>query len=140
MIMTVDEQIFGFNKYAFAAATLLTIFWWNSRVAWESITVYPPNGLQLETCRGLPFFPSISRKFVPNVFIRDVLINEALHRWSARYYLALMVNPGDEYELLVAFKETLPHFPILLEVYQGVQECLKLGHIPHDIFQGRTSI
>ncbi len=70
----------------------------------ESVVVYPPNGLQLEACRGFTFLPFVSRKFVPNVFIKDVIINEGLHRWSVRYYLALMVNPGDRHELLVAFE------------------------------------
>jgi len=127
--------IFEAKRFAFLVTSLVLVYWWSSNVLWESVVVYPPNGLQLETCRGFTFLPILSRKFIPNIFVKDVLINEGLHRWSVRYYLALLVNPGDRYELVVAFKETLPHFPILLEVYEGLIECLRLGSVPHGIYR-----
>lgn len=53
--------------------------------------VLPSLGLQLETQRGLPSVPLFtSRKFIPLTALRDFVINEGLHGWSVRYYLAAM--------------------------------------------------
>lgn len=57
----------------------------------ESVVVLPSLGLQLETQRGLPFVPLFtSRRFIPLTALRDFVINEGLHGWSVRYYLAII--------------------------------------------------
>jgi len=95
-------------------------------VLWESVIVFPPHGIQLETHRGPPSYPIfVSRKFIPTVFLRDIIINEGLRRWNVRYYLAFMEASSDDMiSLAVAYENILPRFPILLEVYRGVKEAL----------------
>ena len=71
----------------------------------ESLIVLPPHGVQLETHRG-PFGSwFVSRRFIPTVYVQDIIINEALRRWNVRYYLAVIVAcPGQNIELAVAFE------------------------------------
>jgi len=92
----------------------------------ESVILLPPHGIQFETHRGL-FCMSLAttRRFIPLSTLRDVVINEGLRRWDVRYYLAaIRQNVHGELGLEVAFETLLPHFPVLLDVYRGVQEVL----------------
>jgi len=100
-----------------------------TQVLWESILVLPPYGIQLETHRGLPSLPLfVSRRFIPLTEVQDVLINEGLRRWDVRYYLAVLYSPRQgEQRLEVAYENMLPRFPVLIEVYHGVHECLRSG-------------
>jgi phosphatidylinositol N-acetylglucosaminyltransferase subunit H len=108
----------------------------------ESVVVIPPHGVQLETHRGLPSWPLMSsRRFIPMISLHDFVINEGLHRWNVRFYLAAIKLSGEEVSLQVAYEvccyqtsvttlsrhilqNILPHFPVLVEVYRGVQESL----------------
>ena len=96
----------------------------------ESVIVFPSHGVQLETHRG-PFTPLfVSRRFIPIVYIHDVIINEALHRWNVRYYLALIVDvPGENRELAVAFEVSYFH------TYGNVSEIYTSKRIPYLISQ-----
>jgi len=97
-----------------------------TRVLWESVLVLPSYGIQLETHRGLPSRPLfVSRKFIPLAEVKDVLINEGLRRWDVRYYLAVLYCPQPAVQRLeVAYENILPRFPVLIEVYKGVHDCL----------------
>jgi len=110
---------------AVAIISLLLIWSKCTQVLFESVVVVPPHGLQLETHRGLPSWPLMSsRTFIPLISLHDFVINEALSRWNVRFYLAAIKQSGDEVSLQVAYENILPHFPVLLEVYRGVQESL----------------
>jgi len=97
-----------------------------TQVLFESVVVIPPHGVQLETHRGLPPWPlMILRSFIPMTSLHDFVINEGLHRWNVRFYLAaIKVSEDQALSLQVAYENILPHFPVLLEVYRGVQEGL----------------
>jgi len=97
-----------------------------TRVLWESVLVLPSYGIQLETHRGLPSLPLfVSRKFIPLAEVKDVLINEGLRRWDVRYYLTVLYCPQPAVNSLeVAYENILPRFPVLIEVYNGIHECL----------------
>ncbi|KAI9510226.1 GPI-GlcNAc transferase complex, PIG-H component-domain-containing protein, partial [Russula earlei] len=95
------------------------------QVLWESVLVLPPYGIQLETHRGLPSLPLfVSRRFIPLTEVQDVLINEGLRRWDVRYYLAVLYSSRGQQCLEVAYENTLPRFPVLLQIYHGIHECL----------------
>ena len=110
----------------------------------ESVVILPSLGIQLETHRGLAgrsLF--VARKFIPWSSLEDFLINEGLRGWNVRYYLvAINRTPQGALQLEVAFEvgrkfvfivsmlifstqNLLPRFPVLLEVYHGVQEALQ---------------
>jgi len=113
---------------ALAFGSVFLLFCKCRAILWESVVVYPPNGIQFETHRGLSCLPLFSsRRFIPNIFIRDVIINEGLRRWSVSYYLALIVDDGDGLRLLVAYENVLPRFPVLLEVYKGLRSALEIA-------------
>ncbi|KAI9446514.1 GPI-GlcNAc transferase complex, PIG-H component-domain-containing protein [Lactarius indigo] len=105
---------------------VLLVYQKATRVLWESVLVLPSYGIQLETHRGLPSLPLfVSRKFIPLSEVKDVLINEGLRRWDVRYYLAVLYCPQPaEQRLEVAYENIIPRFPVLIEVYNGVHECL----------------
>ena len=72
----------------------------------ESVLAIPSLGLQLETHRGIPGIPLfVSRRFIPAIYLQDVIINEGLRRWDVRYYLAAMQcsNEGG-FNLKVAYE------------------------------------
>ncbi|KAI0709438.1 hypothetical protein C8Q76DRAFT_799443 [Earliella scabrosa] len=98
-----------------------------TQVQWESVVILPSLGVQLETHRGFAGRSlSVSRKFVPWSSLEDFLINEGLRGWNVRYYLVAMNRtPQGALQLEVAFENLLPRFPVLLEVYHGVQEALQ---------------
>ncbi|KAH9857067.1 hypothetical protein C2E23DRAFT_371937 [Lenzites betulinus] len=112
------------------ALAMLLLFYVYSRatqVVWESVIVLPSLGIQLETHRGPARFPLFTaRRFIPWSSLEDFLINEGLRGWDVRYYLVAMNrNPQGTLKLDVAFENILPRFPILLEVYRGVQEAMR---------------
>jgi len=117
---------------AIASSLIALLYWRCTRVLWESVFVFPPHGVQLETHRGLPSYPlSVSRKFIPTIYLQDVVINEGLCGWNVRYYLAFMeTSPNGLIELRIGFKNILPHFAVLLEVYRGVLEHLHVDDDP----------
>ncbi|KAI0372833.1 hypothetical protein BV20DRAFT_990132 [Pilatotrama ljubarskyi] len=118
---------------AFAACLLLWYLYHRmTQVLWESIIIIPSLGLQLETHRGFTGIAlSSSRRFLPWSSLEDFLINEGLRGWNVRYYLvAITRTQQGALKLEVAFKNTLPRFPILLEVYHAVQEALDNGSEP----------
>jgi phosphatidylinositol glycan class H protein len=97
-----------------------------TQVLSESVIVFPPHGIQLETERGLRGLPlSTSRFFIPTVELQDFLINEGLTGWNVRYYLvAVQRSSAADIKLHVAFENILPHFPILREVYHDIHRLL----------------
>ncbi|KIL69648.1 hypothetical protein M378DRAFT_69222 [Amanita muscaria Koide BX008] len=96
-----------------------------SQVLSESIVVLPSLGVQLETRRGFPSFPKplfTSRRFIPLRALQDVIINEGMHRWDIRYYLAFVEEKRpDNVCLEVAYENTLPYHDVLLHIYQGLK-------------------
>lgn len=72
----------------------------------ESVIVIPSFGLQYETQRGLPGIPLLtSRHFIPLTYLQDFVINEGLHGWNVRYYLAaLEQSPLDTISLHVPYQ------------------------------------
>ncbi|KAF8552896.1 hypothetical protein OG21DRAFT_1510886 [Imleria badia] len=130
--------------------TLLTCLVWArfTQVLHESLLVFPTLGIQLETHRGHPLFPTLSTTyhFIPLSALEDVVLHEGFRRWDVRYYLAALkrtrgststsgvstaadaaegvgASPGG-IEVRVAFENILPYFPVLKAVYLGVQETL----------------
>jgi phosphatidylinositol glycan class H protein len=115
-----------------------------TQVLHESLLVFPTLGIQLETHRGHPLFPTLSttHHFIPLSALEDVVLHEGFRRWDVRYYLAALKRTrgsrayeasgaGDEraalgsgVEVRVAFENILPYFPVLKEVYLGVQQTL----------------
>ncbi|PCH38121.1 hypothetical protein WOLCODRAFT_96527 [Wolfiporia cocos MD-104 SS10] len=97
-----------------------------TQVLWESVVILPSLGLQLETHRGPPRIPLfVSRRFIPLSTLQDFIINEGLHGWDVRYYLAaIQQSRTGAVSLEVAYENLLPRFPVLLEVYYAVHEKL----------------
>nr|GAT47208.1 predicted protein [Mycena chlorophos] len=98
-----------------------------NQVLWESVIVFHSVGIQLETHRGLPWFPPlrVERQFLPWSALQDFVIHEGLQGWNVRYYLAaIATSASDAVQIHVAFENILPHFPILLVVYRSVQYAL----------------
>ncbi|EPQ58195.1 hypothetical protein GLOTRDRAFT_72347 [Gloeophyllum trabeum ATCC 11539] len=95
-----------------------------SQVLWESVISIPPHGIQLETHKGYPSMPLYAvRRFIPSGSLKDFIINEGLQRWNVRYYLsAIRRTSCGAFTMEIAYNDTLPHFPILLEVYRGIHE------------------
>jgi phosphatidylinositol glycan class H protein len=132
--------VFGFiwtkvESFEATIALLLSLVYliWTkcTQVLFESVIVIPPHGIQLETHRGFP--PSrvlfVSRRFIPMFALQDFVINEGLRRWDVRYYLtAIQKTKPNTIVLEVAYEHILPHFPVLCQVYQGVQEALFTDH------------
>ncbi|KAJ7156092.1 hypothetical protein C8R43DRAFT_1125981 [Mycena crocata] len=101
-----------------------------NQVLFESVLVIPPHGIQLETHRGLPWFAPlfVTRRFIPLAALQDFVIHEGLRKWNIRYFLAaIRLSASKDFQLHVAYENILPHFPILLEVYRGVQAALRNG-------------
>ena len=86
-------------------STLSLTSFLQSELGTESVLLFPPHGIQLETHRG-PFGPLFaSRKFIPSDYFLDIIMNEGLRRWNVRYYLAAMVeSPEHNLKLVVAFE------------------------------------
>ncbi|KAF7304811.1 hypothetical protein MKEN_01195200 [Mycena kentingensis (nom. inval.)] len=99
-----------------------------TQVLWESVIVFPSLGVQLETHRGLPWFTplKVDRQFIPLESLEDFVIHEGLYGWNVRYYLAaITASPSGAVQIYVAFENLLPHFPVLLPIYRGVQNILR---------------
>ncbi|KIK19630.1 hypothetical protein PISMIDRAFT_107189 [Pisolithus microcarpus 441] len=90
----------------------------------ESVLVFPALGIQLETHCGHPSLGPlfVSRRFIHVSRLEDFVIHEGLRRWNVRYFLAVIKRSNNGSILFhVAFENILPYFPVLLEVYTGVQ-------------------
>jgi phosphatidylinositol glycan class H protein len=73
----------------------------------ESLVVIGAHGIQLETHRGFPpsLVLSASRRFIPMFALQDLVINEGLHGWNVRYYLAaIQRKDSNDYVLQVAYE------------------------------------
>ncbi|KAJ7452537.1 hypothetical protein B0H11DRAFT_2010556 [Mycena galericulata] len=107
---------------------LSLIYFKCTQVLFESVITIPPHGIQFETHRGLPWFPPfiVTRRFIPLASLHDFVIHEGLKGWNVRYYLAaIQLSGSGDSQLHVAYENILPHFPILLDVYRGVQTILR---------------
>ncbi|KIP08186.1 hypothetical protein PHLGIDRAFT_390456 [Phlebiopsis gigantea 11061_1 CR5-6] len=122
------QTISNTRLYSFLYTLLIGTYVYSkcTNVLWESVIVIHSFGIQYETHRGLPGIPLLmSRHFIPLTCLQDFVINEGLHGWNVRYYLAaLEQSPHGTISLHVPFENILPHFPVLLEVYQEVQEMV----------------
>ncbi|KAI0327170.1 hypothetical protein GY45DRAFT_1309203 [Cubamyces sp. BRFM 1775] len=112
-----------------------------TQLLWESVVIIPSLGLQLETHRGFAGISlSASQRFVPWSSLEDFLINEGIRGWNIRYYLVVISRTQQAaLKLDVAFENILPKFPILLEVYHGVQDALRKEHGCQDIDSSRST-
>lgn len=98
-----------------------------TQVLYESVLVFPTLGIQLETHRGHPSLQPllVSRRFIHVGCLENVVIHEGLHRWNVRYFLAAIKRSNNgTLSIHVAFENILPYFPVLLEVYTGVQNTI----------------
>ncbi|KAF7322885.1 hypothetical protein HMN09_00067900 [Mycena chlorophos] len=139
-----EIQVRDDTKSVVALASFFAILVYSkcNQVLWESVIVFHSVGIQLETHRGLPWFPPlrVERQFLPWSALQDFVIHEGLQGWNVRYYLAaIATSPSDAVQIHVAFEASghfvhtlfltvrqnlLPHFPILLVVYRSVQYAL----------------
>jgi len=119
------------NTLALLAIVLVTAFLiWSrcNQVLYESVMLFPPHGIQIESYRGFPslepFF--VSRNFIPLDALEDFVIHEGLHRFNVRFFIAALKRSesSNELSIHVAFENILPYFPVLLEVYRGVQRVI----------------
>ncbi|KAH7923527.1 hypothetical protein BV22DRAFT_578440 [Leucogyrophana mollusca] len=107
------------------AVVLIAVFVWFrcSQVLHESVLLFPPHGIQFECHRGFPLFSPffVSRNFIHMSTLEDFVIHEGLRRWDVRYFLAAFKRSvtGE-----LSIKNLLPHFAVLLEVYQGAQRTM----------------
>jgi len=98
-----------------------------SQLLYESVILLPPHGIQLESHRGMtgmrPLFSK--RRFIPATSLQDVVINEGLKGWNVLYYLVVVRHSnGRHCALEVAYEDILPCHSVLLEVFEGVHECI----------------
>lgn len=116
------------NIVALSVVLLLYAYTRSTQIQWESVVILPSLGVQFETHKGFAGISLLAaRKFIPWASLEDFLINEGLYGWNVRYYcVALNRTPQGSLQLEVAFEDLLPRFPILLEVYDGVQEALQV--------------
>lgn len=69
----------------------------------------PSKDLKLEVHRGLPGLPIfIERQVIPASTISAVIINEGLHGWNVRYYLAVLTKVDEAQSLHVLYEVKLP--------------------------------
>ncbi|KAI6131920.1 hypothetical protein EV401DRAFT_1849978, partial [Pisolithus croceorrhizus] len=90
----------------------------------ESVLDFPTLGIQLETHCGHPSLGLlfVSRRFIHVSHLEDFVIHEGLRRWNVHYFLAAIKRSNNGSIMFhVAFENTLPYFPVPLEVYTGVQ-------------------
>ncbi|KAI6162574.1 hypothetical protein EDD17DRAFT_1478108, partial [Pisolithus thermaeus] len=104
----------------------LSIFAWSRRnqVLCKSVLDFPTLGIQLETHCGHPSLGLlfVSRRFIHVSHLEDFVIHEGLRRWNVHYFLAAIKRSNNGSIMFhVAFENTLPYFPVPLEVYTGVQ-------------------
>lgn len=124
------------------------------------MVILPSLGVQFETHKGFAGISLLAaRKFISWASLEDFLINEGLHGWNVRYYcVAVSRTPQGSPQLEVAFEVSalaanssvgkvadhaqnlLPRFPILLEVYRGVQEALQVENEQRGERQALNSI
>ncbi|EGN95382.1 hypothetical protein SERLA73DRAFT_186323 [Serpula lacrymans var. lacrymans S7.3] len=124
--LTVWDSTLALSAIALVTALLA----WSrcNQVLYESVMLFPPHGVQIESHRGFPslepFF--VSRNFIPLDTLEDFVIHEGLRRFNVRFFIAALKRSGSSNELSihVAFENILPYFPVLLEVYQGVQRVM----------------
>jgi len=76
------------------------------------VIVLPSKDLQLEVHRGLPGRPMfIERRVIPASTVSAVIINEGLHGWNVRYYLAVLTKVGETQSLHVVYEVSFFHSP-----------------------------
>ncbi|WVQ63664.1 uncharacterized protein L199_001817 [Kwoniella botswanensis] len=127
-----DEQML--ITFGWIISLLMYTYTRCNTIIYESINPLPNLGIQLSTIRGLsfpwPLKPS-DRIYIPlrsfNTFIplsdiSTTILNQALFRFSARYYLGIVKKDGQG--VVVAFNNLRPGFEVLREVYHGVREIM----------------
>ncbi|KAF9218242.1 hypothetical protein BS17DRAFT_804875 [Gyrodon lividus] len=115
----------------------LALFLWSRchQVLHESVFVFPTVGIQLETYRGHPSMEPlvVSKRFIHVSSLEDFVIHEGFRRWNVRYYLAaikrsnkgvISIQVAFEFVLDARPQNILPYFPVLREVYLGVQQTM----------------
>ena len=84
----------------------------------ESVLVLPSKDLELEVHRGLHSRSMlVERRVIPASTISAVIINEGLHGWNVRYYLAILTKVDETQSLHVLYEVR----PLLLGV------CVNFG-------------
>jgi len=75
----------------------------------ESVIVLPSKDLQLEVHRGPPGRSMfVERRMIPASTISAVIINEGLHGWNVRYYLAVLTKVEETQSLHVLYEARAP--------------------------------
>ncbi|KAF8226893.1 hypothetical protein L208DRAFT_1366639 [Tricholoma matsutake] len=111
---------------ALGVLVLLRIWLRCTQVLSESVVIFPPHGVQLESRHGLPALPLFTmRRFIPLTTLQDVVINEGLRRWDVRHYLATIKQVGPKSSMVeAAYENLLPHQAVLRLVYGGIHDFL----------------
>ncbi|WRT69292.1 uncharacterized protein IL334_006276 [Kwoniella shivajii] len=106
-------------------------------VLYETVIPLPSLGIQLSVTKGVsipsllcPFTSSrrcliplsTSYTFIPLSDISTVILNQALTRFTVRYYLGIVKKRGEG--IVLAFHATRPGFQVLKEIYHGVRELM----------------
>ncbi|KAJ3161912.1 GPI mannosyltransferase 1 [Geranomyces variabilis] len=84
----------------------------------ESITFMQSFGITLEQATAV----GKKQTFIPLTDVVDVVINEAITRWTIKYYLAIIVK--DKPELVVVFEHFMPRLAMLTPVRRAGQNVL----------------
>ncbi|KAF9792754.1 hypothetical protein BJ322DRAFT_72878 [Thelephora terrestris] len=96
-----------------------------TQVLWESVIVLPSKDLQLEVHRG-PLGRSmfVERRVISASTISAIIINEALHGWNVRFYLAVLTKVDENQSMHVLYENQLPRMPVLRDVHHNLQTLL----------------
>jgi hypothetical protein len=87
----------------------------------ETVIVIRGIGIQMDTCTRW----SVSSQFCPVGRVEEVIINEAIHLFTFRYYLAVMIKDQDD--LMVLFDAFLPRLVHLKPWRKEFRERLDLN-------------
>ena len=79
--------------------------------------VLPSKDLHLEVHRGLPGLPMfVERQVIPASTISAVIINEGLHGWNVRYYLAVLTKVNETQSLHVLYEVQTSLFVVRVNI------------------------
>jgi phosphatidylinositol glycan class H protein len=105
--------------WQWAPAVVVLGWWWATAVQSESLLVVRGLGIQLSTTSRLG---TSYTRFIESSRVVDVVLNEAIHRFSVRYYLAILVR--DEDRMTVCFPVLMPPLHLLKDVLTRVKSTL----------------
>ncbi|KAI8099395.1 GPI-GlcNAc transferase complex, PIG-H component-domain-containing protein [Halteromyces radiatus] len=86
----------------------------------ESLLIMRDIGIQVKTTY---WSGRTESKFINRLKIQNVVINEGIHLWQVKPYMAILVK--DQEKMLIVFENLLPPLhPVLLTTYRGTRRLL----------------